>query len=453
MENLTQSLGVVKPNVAPAPLEGYKVVVLDETKGGTKFKALLNPTDKPLKTTAGWFKPKPSYRCFAVSTDLNLCFDFNAQITLAAMYQYFTIKGTVYYYIADPGPMALAFQTDPLRRMQDEIRKRVQRNILESRVNIDDIQSKFYHIKDKILPDPVETQIRDFAGEFGMVIREIDMTYEIPDKWVDPGRKKEDFYLESVTAFIEEEKKRKKLEEEKDQLHHTHDLREIERGNEVKEEVHQGKIQDVKIKQDEKNTYHTVAMDDVKDSHQFRRDLPKRLLTAIDKAIGSINNPEALKKVADASIDVIKRVANEIQDPGQGFAQSQIASTTGGMKALISNENGPFAEAKKLLTDIIEEIGKASIDADDKKSMLACTTHLLAEAQMEEKANLETVKTSLQKLDDFLVKHRKILTRDLVKKVKELKEKFNLPEASAENENSTPNEDIPSEESREEEQK
>lgn len=182
MENLTQSLGVVIADVTPAPLEGYKVVVLQQTKGGTTLKAILNSSDKSLSTTAGWFTPESSYRCLAVKSDINLSFSFNFRMTLARRNKYFTLKGTLYYHVVDSGLIALKFHTDPLSRLQEEIRERLQRNILESKITIDYIQTNFYDAQKKILPNATERQLRDFASMYGLVIKEITMTYEVPDR-------------------------------------------------------------------------------------------------------------------------------------------------------------------------------------------------------------------------------------------------------------------------------
>lgn len=444
MENLTQTYGVVKPNMTPAPLEGHKVVVFEETMGGTKLVAILNPGDNPYKRKFHLFSSSPSYSCYAVNSDTKLNFDFTTEMILSAQHQHFILNCAVYYHVSDPGPMALTFKTDPIMRIREEIKKRLQRNILQSKILIEDIRDDFFEQKDKILPSTTLNQLRDFVRAFGVIINEIDMTYKIPEKYLKPDLKKEDYFLEKETDFIEVEKKLKQAEEEKEKLIHQHEIRKIEIEHELEEKLkkkeaemdgfkYQNKFrlmqrdyekeeQEHTHYKDKKDTHHTQEMEDVKSFHEFRREMPKRLITAIDKAIEHIDGAGSLERVAESAIGVIKRAANEIQNPDQALSGKQLPPIATHMNVLMVESAGPFDEAKALLLKILTKVENSSSQPEERKALLACITHLLAEIQLEEKANPAMVDQYIKELNKYAVKYAKIFTRSVMEQISELKD-------------------------------
>lgn len=404
MVNLTQVNGVVKPNVASAPLEGYKVVIFEETLGGTTLKTILNPGDSPIKKKSHFFSPSTTYTCYAVNSDTRLHFDFNSDMTLAAQHQHFVIQFTIYFYISEPERIAVAFKTDPIKRIQDEIEKRLQKNILEKKIQMENIQDDFFEIKGKILPDTTLNKVRHFSEEFGVIIKEIDMIHKVPEKYLAPNRKKEDYFLKKETAFIEEDEIRKKREDEKSDKIHKHDLQNLDN------------------LQDEKNTNHQEKMEDVRGFHDFRRQLPKRLITAIDKAVESIDGAGSLERVADASIGVISRAVNQIQNPGQAQSEKYIPSSANKMKALTVESSGPFEDAKSFLFAILSKVEDSTCEPEEKKIMRSCITHLLGEVHLEEKANRGMIDKYFKELGDFAIKYRKIFNRNIMEQISEIKE-------------------------------
>lgn len=425
MENLTQIYGVVKFDVSPAPQAGYKVVVFENTRGGTIFRTILNPGDRPIKIKSGFFASPASYKCCAVNSDNNLNFDFETQMTLAAQHQHFTLKCTVYFYISSPKLMALVFETDPLKRIKEEVEKRLKKNILQSKIKMQHVQDNFYEIKEKILPYATLNQFRDFAGKFGIIIKEVIMTYKVPEKYLKPGIKEDDYFLKQKTAYIDKAEILEKQEDEKEKLGHKQEIRKIEYVHEKDELSQKNRLKDMGNFQDEKNTCHTLAMEDMKNSLEVRKEIPKLLISAMNNVIGSINSPESLSKVATESIKVFKQLANEIQGPNQVSGEKQITAAASEMKSLMTGGTSPFDEAKTLLRDILTKIKSASIEPEDKKSMLSCTTHLLGELDMEEQAEPEVIKKYLDKLIEYSVEYRKIFTRDVMEQIKEFKIKFN----------------------------
>lgn len=400
MENLTQKYGAVKPNVPPSPLEGYRVVVFEKKQRGTLFKAILNPGDAPIKKEFRFFSEIPDYICYAISSDPNLNFCFDMQITLAALYQYFFLTCTVYYYLSSPKPMALAFETDPLLRIQEELKKRLQENVLVSKLQMQDIKEYFFQIKDKILSYPTLNQLRDFAGEFGVIIKEINMTYKIPEKYLVPELEKEDYFLKTKTEFIEEKERLKKQRREKEDKNHTLELNGIE-------------------------THHTQNMKDLESFHEYRRQMANMLKEGIGKIVENIDNPESFKKAVDTSIEAVKRVVGEIQYQGGALTEKQLTRTPNGVKVLTAPGPGSFDESNQWLLKIRSIIENTSIPLDDKKIIFSTLNHLQEEIQLEEKADREMVKKYVEKLSDYVNKYSKILTHDIVDHTRKFKEKFN----------------------------
>ena len=456
MENLTQTYGVVKPNVAPAPLEGYNVVVFEEVRGGTKYKKVLTPKDKPLKKKFVIISPQPDYNCFAVSSDTNLSFDFSTEMILANNYQHFILNCTIYYHVSNPESMAIIFKTDPINRIKDEIKKRIQNKILENKIKIEAIQDDFFGLKDKILPDATLNQIREFSREFGVMIKEINMTYKIPEKYLKPNLEKEEYHLQQQkTEFItgvekqkkeEEEKeklrlkyelkkieneyeeeiaeggKRKTQEEEKREMKHKIELRKIEYENEKEELNHKKELEDININIDEKRTKHTLAMEALKSLLEFRKETLKLPITAINNAIESINGAEALDRVSDAAIGIYKRVRTEFKDSDSGLNEKQLPSTANQMEAISGENTSIFTEAKTFLFNIINKVENSFIQPGERKTILYCITKLLAEIQLEEKANPEMIEKYTKELCDHSATNGEIFPRRVIEQIGGLKE-------------------------------
>lgn len=425
MENLTQKYRVVKADVPPAPMKGYKVVVFEKTThGGTTFSTILNPGDSPLKGRNRFLSSAPKYSCCAVSSDNNLNFDLETQMTLVAQQQYFILKCTIYYYISSPKLMARIFETDPIRRIKDELEKRLKRNALQSKIHIQDVLDDFFEIKEKILPYSTLNQLRDFAGEFGVIIKEVDMTYTIPEKYLQAGRKEDDYFLQKKTAYIDREKKDEALETEKEKLHNRYELRKITREHEKGELSHKNELIDIWHTQDVKNTHHAESMKDVESFHEYRREMPKLLVNAIGNAVGSIDSPESLEKVANASIGVIKKVATEIQSPNHGQSGNQLSSTHGHTKAISSESSDPLDEVIQFLLNIQTQVEGFTSNPDDKNVMLSCISHLLGEIRLGKNADMEIINKYIGKLNDYALKYRKILPRYVLEQMSKFKDKI-----------------------------
>ena len=332
-------------------------------------------------------------------------------MTLVAQQQYFILKCTLYFYISSPKLMARVFETDPIRRIKDELEKRLKKNALQSKIHIQDVQDDFYEIKEKILPYSTLNQLRDFACEFGVIIKEVDMTYTIPEKYLKPGQKEDDYFLEKKTAYIDREQKEEAMRSEKEKLYNQNDLREIERRFEKGELHHQNELKDISNTQDVKNTYHQENMEDVRNFHDFRRKMPELLHKAIDKAVENIDSPESLEKVANASIGVINKVTSEIQSPNHRGTENQLTSSYGHTKAITAESSDPLDETIQFLVNIRDQVEGFTSNPEDKNVMLSCINNLLGEIRLGKNADMEIIDKYIGKLNGYALKYKKIMPR------------------------------------------
>lgn len=425
MVNLTLFNGVVKANVPPAPMVGYKVVVLEEVKGGTKFKEIINPGDDPLKKKFRLFSQEPKFCCIAVKTGIDLSFKLTTELTLAAQHRHFTLNCDVKFSVIDPAGMAEQYKTDPVNKVREELKKKTQQNVLESKITLEEIRADFYNLREEILSGQAENKVNDFARQFGIDIKEIGMTYKIPEKFVAVETKKDDYRLEKELEFIDKEAEEKKKEKEKGEIGHKHDLRKIERELEIEEMKHQDKLQEINLRTEEKKAHYALDVADMESSHEFKREMPKRLIAAIDKAVESINNPESLRKASDAAISVINRVFKELNQTGKALAP-------GGVKALAekvsqdfaADEMGPLEKTRDRLVDIIKAVERSSCEDIDRKSMLCSATHLLAETYKEEDLDKEVTEKYLDELRESVLAQKSIFSKDFMEKVKMVKKEL-----------------------------
>jgi len=296
--------------------------------------------------------------------------------------------------------MALAFDSDPLLRIQEELKKRLQENVLVSKIQMGDIKEHFFQVKDKILSYTTLNQIRDFSGEFGIIIKEINMTYNIPEKYLALERKKEDYSLQNETEFIEEEERHKKKRKEKEDKNHLLELNAFE-------------------------VHHSQKMKDIESFHEYRRQMAKLLAEGIEKIVDRIENPESLKKAVDTSIEVVKRVVGEIQYEGGNFPEKQLNIAPNEANVLKTLNSAPLDEAKQCLLKIRSIVENASIPTNDKKILFSTLNHLYEEIQLEDQADREMIEKSIGRLNEFINKYSKILTHDIVEQTRRFKEKVN----------------------------
>ncbi|MGE5342180.1 MAG: hypothetical protein ACM3SY_11955 [Candidatus Omnitrophota bacterium] len=392
MNNKTLTLNVVKINVPPAPLEGYRVVVFEERQGGKAFKAVLNPGDSPVKPKLSFFSSSVNYCCCAVNADCRLNFDFSESMKMGKQIKSFSINGTVYFYVSNPERMAITYETDPVTRIELEIKKRLQQNILERKIEFDSIQSQFHDIKDRILPDNTLNRLRLFSEEFGITIKEITLTHTIPEKYLAPDRKIEDYYLRKEAEFVDEAEKRKGQENEKDDQIFKHEL-------------------------DEMKTRHEQKKKNIESFNAFQRKIPELLIDGVVKGMENINGPNSLENMAETTMRIIKNTVNPIQNPDQLSAVNSAPTFAPKPKIIAPESTGFFEDAKSFLISLLSKIDDGSFEPEEKRNISSCITHLVGEIYLEKKADPKIIEKHFKELIDFTANHRRIFTRSIMEQL------------------------------------
>jgi hypothetical protein len=408
-------------------MKGFKVVVFEKTsRGGTMFNRILNPGDSPIKGRNRFLSITPKYTCFAVSSDNNLNIDMETRMTLAAQQQYFTLNSTVYFYVSSAKLMARAFETDPVRRIKDELEKRLKKNVLQSKIHIQDVLDNFFAIKEKILSYSTLNQIREFAGEFGVIIKEVDMTYTIPEKYLQAGRKEDDYYLEKKTAHIDRQRKDEALELDKEKLYNKNELRKIERTFEKSELHHENELIDINNTQELKNPHHEEEILDIESAHNFRRKMPDLLVEGIDKAVQNIDTPESLEKVAIASMNVINKASTQFASPNNNMNTNQLTTAHNYTHEIPRETGDPMDESLQFLMLIKEQVEHVTTNPGNKNIILSCIDHLMGELRLGEFADLDIIDKYIDKLKEYAMEYRKVLPRHVLEKMSKFKHNVHM---------------------------
>ncbi|MCP4155934.1 MAG: hypothetical protein GY757_49875, partial [bacterium] len=413
MDNLTLKDRVVKPGVTPAPLVGYKVCVFEDTRGGTKFVKIINPKDAPLKKKIlGIFKSDKTYSCVAVNCDVNLRFDFDVPIKLSAQIEHFTLHCSVNYRVADPEPMARMYESDPILRMQKEIRHKLQHNIQKIHLTIDQVFNDFYGHKKRILSPDIFESLYRFFGDFGAILGGLDMTYTIPEKYLVPLRKEEEFRLKEKTEPIDQKEHIKELQKEQRTKRDQQSLDRIDWEHEEEKIQHKHRVQELENTRDVDNTHHQEEMADVRSMHQTWRDFHKLSTRAVGNAVDSIDGASSLEQVSGAVLSVADKM-NETFG-GKGMLDSSYKTGTGGSgKELAAgeidgNNNDLFKGARKLLAQLTQKVAEASMKDNEKDEILACITHIDAEILRKNKADIPVIESYTGQLRERLLKRKEL---------------------------------------------
>lgn len=394
MANLTQTNGLVKPDVTPDPMVGYNVVVCKKIRKGMKFKTILAPGDKPLKNILRIFSGNTGYQCFAVSTDKKRRFEGETKMTLAAQHQYFFLKFTIYYYVTDPKLAVLAFESDPLKRIQEEFTTRIRINVRESKVLLSDVQNYNQIIKSKILPNITLNQLRDFAEELGIIIKEIVFTFDIP----------EEYKKQLKTHMMEKEK-----------IILDHDLDVLKDGYKLNDADTKGAI---KIKE----TINQEQVENIKSSGQFQRNMLNGVEALIKNTDLTNTNPNEMMKNLNTYLDATKRVNTELEGKGTTFIQNQPPAIRDNNRSLpegnvqdIGNTNS-FGEVRQYLMDLQTQVRNAYTAPEEQKTMLSYIDRLLGEFKPGINPDMEIIEKYADKVRQDIDAFTRFLSFDVLER-------------------------------------
>lgn len=387
MENLTKASGAIYLIESLAPLEGYNVVVFTQSKGGLIFDSILTPEDGPIKL--GFLRRKADYVAYAVNCEKKLCHEFNTPVLLNDQIHHLTLHIAVYFYVSDAKLLAVRFKRDPLKLFQEEVTRLFKKQL--TRVSWDTIYEEFKDIEYELVSEKNIKRLKDFSSDYGLELKEIELTHSIPEKFIEP-------------EIVEEEYNRKKRVREikKKETQADRDL-------EIDEENHKSAVRDIR------------RVTEVKDA------IANQGVHAVEKVVDGIHGPDGLTKAAYAanqSVNILTfNKGNE--SPRRVGAGGEIPvitdSTSNSQNAHLSFQSHlPENELTNVITQMASSIGGLNIDHRQSKSLLSHLLHLQAELLLEEDAEKDQIDKYYQEIKNYVTDAKNKMTADLVPLFQEL---------------------------------
>lgn len=179
MSNLTFDHRLLKEHTAE-PLEGHAVVVFERVgDAGDEFHSMLMPGAAPVKPglTLPFFK-RAEYFAYAADIAPERHLDFNESMRLADHVSEFRVVFNLAYAVADPRALARARNTDPLRRVRDQVRVVVKREV--EQLPWQAVWEAFpQHAR--MVVDGCMEELREFASTYGINIRSLRLSVRLPE--------------------------------------------------------------------------------------------------------------------------------------------------------------------------------------------------------------------------------------------------------------------------------
>lgn len=388
MENLTEFFGALKPNVAPVPRQGYKVVIFKVKKDSKILYKILNDDGKlatgddgkPIKT--GFLSLNRNYVAYAVNNNPNLSFEKSTTFILPTQHKHFTLSCKIYFQISNPEPLAVRFWDDPIRIIWNEIKSQFRVNIKKSKITIDDVKLHFDEIEHIILSEESKKSIRHIADNYGVSIEKIILHHTLPEEDLALEKEIDNHKFEMAKLDLEREKKKAEREEELEVKNHELTKQKME-----------------------------SATDAICETYgQFS--------VAVKQLAENKDNADNFKKKVSVFIEVVQEYFSSSQSQKNPRINSIIDEM---QKSLDAGDSGPFRDLQKILSEILNDINNSRCDDEDKREMLAIVTQILGETYREEKADFEKIDNQLEQLERYTIEHRKVFTRDRLERIKRLK--------------------------------
>jgi hypothetical protein len=253
-ENLTTSTKLVIRTEELVPKKGYTVHIMNETKAGPVFIEILEPDPNNPKSNKAYKPPifagPSNYFAFAVSCEEAIEYDFNVPVFLADNIHDVVVNVTIYYHVIDFLHVINGVAKDPLQRLIDEVKRRVNEYMHE--IQWDKFVNDKSSVKTGLVSREFIGSINKHSSKFGLEIKDLGIVFSIPDRWL----KVEIVRVESeTTRQIEDIKRsdekrtriheRQKKEEEFD---HASYMGEKERELQLIEKEHESKLKAIERK-------------------------------------------------------------------------------------------------------------------------------------------------------------------------------------------------------------
>lgn len=178
MSNLTFDHRLLQEH-KPEPLEGHAVVVFERVgEAGDELHSVLLPGAEPVKPPFFRLGKRPEYFAYAADTAPERHLDFNESMRLADHVSEFRVVFNLAYAVSDPRALARARNADPLRKVRDQVRVVIKREV--EQLPWQAVWEAFPQHAREMVEDCME-ELRVFAGTYGIAIRALRLTVRLPD--------------------------------------------------------------------------------------------------------------------------------------------------------------------------------------------------------------------------------------------------------------------------------
>lgn len=179
MSNLTFDHRLLKEHT-PEPLEGHAVVVFERVgDAGDALHSVLLPGAAPVRPGIALpFRKRTEYFAYAVDTAPERHLDFTESMRLADHVSEFRVVFHLAYAVSDPRALARARNADPLRRVRDQVRVVVKREV--EQLPWQAVWEAFPHHGREVVDDCME-ELSEFAARYGLAIRALRLTVRLPE--------------------------------------------------------------------------------------------------------------------------------------------------------------------------------------------------------------------------------------------------------------------------------
>lgn len=180
MSNLTFDHRLLKEHT-PEPLEGHAVVVFERVgEAGDEFHSVLLPGAAPVKPGLALpFFKRAEYFAYAADTSPERHLDFNESMRLADHVSEFRVVFNLAYAVADARALARARTADPLRKVRDQVRVVVKREV--EQLPWQAVWEAFpQHAR--MVVDGCMEELREFARTYGITLRSLRLSVRLPER-------------------------------------------------------------------------------------------------------------------------------------------------------------------------------------------------------------------------------------------------------------------------------
>jgi hypothetical protein len=203
MSNLTFDHRLLKEHT-PDPLEGHAVVVFERVgTAGDGFHSVLMPGAAPVKPPLVTlpFRKRPEYFAYAVDVSPQRHLDFNESMRLPGRMVEFRVVISLGYAVSDPRALATARDLDPLRRVRDQVRVVVRR---EMELLPREALSERFPEHARMVVDGCMDEVCDHARSYGLAIRSLRLEHRLPPEI-------EDIYHAEQRVLAERESEQQRI--------------------------------------------------------------------------------------------------------------------------------------------------------------------------------------------------------------------------------------------------